>query len=969
MLRAPSPTSRRVPFAAPTVFVAAIFALLTDVRAQDEPVYDDSDERTFEEVVVTGSRIKRRDFSSPSPIITIDLDTIAFSGQPTLEETLNQMPQVLPDLARYANNGGNGTATINLRGMGAGRTLVLLNARRLGPSGVGSVVDVNNLPQAIIERVEIITGGATTVYGSDAVAGVVNFITRDDFTGLSIDTSANMTEMNDAETYDLNLAYGHDLANGRGNITVYAGIVERKYLFGAERPLGRITLTNDDFTGTLFEDGSFGIPSGAVFFPNVDYGNGPAPTTFDSNGMPREFIEPDDLYNYAPINYIQTPLTRYSGGVMASFKLNNDYEVYLESSFANNKSTLQFAEVPAFGFALVNTDNPVLDPAQQQFFIDNFETAPGSGFAAIFVGRRLVEVGPRIIDYDRDYWRTVLGIRGEIGNGWDIDGWVTYTKSSEKEFYINDASDSRFFQGLLVDPVTGQCFDPSNGCVPVDIFGEGSLSEEAAAFLRITDVQNYTERTQTLASLVVTGTPLNTWAGPLDMAFGLEWREDDADFRADDVLFTGDTLGFVGDAPVLGKETVAEIYTEAIIPLAQDAAWADYLGLEIGGRYSEYDNAGSVTTYKIGGEWQPFGSLRFRGMHQRSVRAPNNLELFQDNFTDTFIFIGDNTSRDPCSASNDPVGAGNSEKCILQGLDPGQLGIFEASSTPVDFISGGNPNLVPEVAKTYTFGAVITPDTLSNWSFSIDYFNLEVTDSIGPIDAVSICFDPSNTSNLFCDNITRDPDPTGPAGNIVEFFEPQSNRGLIGTEGIDTQVNYQTELPEGLSLIGGTAQLLVNLVWTHTLEYRWQQAPFSEIADCAGYFGHFCDLGVPGFAAHVIPENRVTTNINYASGPLSIHLTSRWIDGTTNSAIIDAQFFNQLEPLLAIPSVGSKHYINLGFGYEFTESISARFGINNLMDTNPPLLPDQGPANNTDPGLFDLYGRSYYLSFSARFFQ
>lgn len=207
-------------------------------------------------------------------------------------------------------------------------------------------------------------------------------------------------------------------------------------------------------------------------------------------------------------------MTRYTAGVLASFELNNGFEVYLESSFANNQTPAQLAPVSAFGFATVNTDNPVLEPATQQFFIDNFETAPGSGLADIFIGRRLLEIGPRIVDHDRDYWRTVLGLKGEIGNGWDIDGWITYTKSREKELFINDASGSRFFQGLLVDPVTGLCIDPSNGCAPVDMFGEGRMSEEAAAFIRITGVQNDTERTQTLASVVVTGTPMNTWAGP-----------------------------------------------------------------------------------------------------------------------------------------------------------------------------------------------------------------------------------------------------------------------------------------------------------------------------------------------------------------------------------------------------------------------------------------------------------------------
>jgi outer membrane receptor protein involved in Fe transport len=956
------PTLRRVGIFSPTLFVAAFLLWVTDGHAQDDPVDADADEKTVEEIVVTGSRIKRRDFSSPSPIATIDSDTIAFSGQATLEETLNQMPQVVPDFGRTSNNPGDGTARINLRGFGAGRTLVLLNARRLAPSGVGSAIDVNNLPQALVERAEIITGGASTVYGSDAVAGVVNFITRDDFSGLSIDAYMNTTEENDAEAYDLNLAFGHNLTNGRGNITVYAGVHERKSLFASERELTRTTFGSDDDTGLLFETGSDITPRTAIFFPEVDFGTGPFWTTFDPDGTPRASVAREDFYNFQEVNYLQTPLTRYSGGVMATFELNNEYEVYLESGFSHNESAQELAPVPGFLFFVpVNTDNPVLTPETRQLFIDNFEVAPG--IAAFIAGRRLPEVGPRIIEHDRDYWRTVVGVRGELGNGWDIDGWVTYTKSSEKEFFLNSASESRLFQGLLVDPATGECFDPSNGCVPVDIFGESRMSEEAAAFLRITGVQNDTERVQTLASIVVTGTPLDTWAGPLDMAFGLEWRSDEASFKADDVLFTGDALGFRGDAPVEGTENVVEIYAETIIPLAQDATWADYLGLELGARYSEYDNAGGVWTYKAGGEWQPFDSLRFRGMHQRSVRAPNNLELFQELFTETALFIGPDSSDDPCSASNDPVAAGHTEKCVLQGLDANQVGIFEASPTPADFVQGGNPNLVPEVAKTWTIGAVITPEALPNWTISIDYFQLEVTDSIGDIDAVSICFDTRNTSNLFCDNITRDPNV---GGNIVEISEPLSNRGLLGTKGVDTQINYQADLPVALSLFDGDAQININLIWTHMLENRWQLNPVTEIVDCAGFFGGFCSISDQAEGG-TLPENRVTTHINYASGPLNIHLTSRWIDGTTNSAKMEAALSGSPEPMLAIPSIGSKHYLDLGFGYEFNDNITARFGINNLTDTAAPNMANAVFTNNTDTLLFDVFGRSYFLSVSAQF--
>jgi outer membrane receptor protein involved in Fe transport len=948
----------------PASFIAFISLVASPARAQAQAGSDA--EAEVEEIVVTGSRIKRRDFNSPSPISTIDRDAIAYTGLPSLEETLNQMPQVIPDFGRSSNNPGDGTARINLRGMGSGRTLVLLNGRRVAPSGVGSAIDVNTLPQALMDRVEIITGGATTVYGSDAVAGVVNFITRDDFSGLSIDAGTSVTAENDANTYDLNLAFGQNFANGRGNITAYAGYQDRESLFAGERELTSVTWANDNSNGTLFQAGSTTTPAGAIGFPRVDFGNGPTRTTFDPNGIPREFIEPDDRYNFAPINYLQTPLTRYTGGIMATFALQSGHEFYFESGYSRNDSTQQLAPAPASAFVDVNTDNPVLTPEAQQFFIDNFEVAPG--LANFGIGRRLVEVGPRLIEHEREYWRTVAGLRGELAGDWEFDGWLSYTNSTETEHLVNDASASRYFQGLLVDPVSGQCFDPSGGCVPVDIFGEARISAEAANYLRITDVQNDTERTQQLAAFVVTGSPLDSWAGPIGTAFGLEWRSDEAGYKADDVLFTGDTLGFNGDAPVDGTERVFEVFGEAVIPLAEGAKFAEYLGLELGARYSEYDLAGSIWTYKVGGEWQPVEILRFRGMHQRSVRAPNNLELFQEQFSESISLVSANTSDDPCSASNDPIAAGYLEKCVIQGLPADQVGIFEASTVPVDYIQGGNPELIPEEAETWTVGAVITPAALPNWIFSVDYFSMEVTDSIGSIDAISICFDPANTANLFCENIRRD--PTGAGGNIVELREPQSNRGLIGTKGIDTQISYETDLPGALSLFDDYAQLSVTLIWTHMLENRWQLNPVTQIIDCAGYFGAFCGRGIDEGVGWTLPENRVTTQLQYLSGPFTTFLTSRWIDGTTNATTLEFAFFGVPNPpVLAIPEIGSKHYLDLGFGYAFTDNVSARLGINNLTDEEAPNMASAVIANNTDSAMFDVFGRSYYLSISAGFWQ
>jgi len=916
-------------------------------------------EDAIEEIVVTGSRIKRRDFHSPSPITTIDRDDIVFSGQATLEETLNQMPQIMPDFSRTSNNPGDGTARLNLRGLGAGRTLVLLNGRRLAPSGVGSAIDVNNLPQSLIERVEIITGGASTVYGSDAIAGVVNFITRKDFDGFTLDTGVYIAEQGDAEIYDLNIAYGHNLANGRGNITAFAGIYERKASFASDRTTTALTYF-DDWEGNLVVSGSSRTPATRILFPAADLGDGPVSVTFNPDGTPREYLFSEDFFNFQDWTYLQTPMTRYSLGVMADYEISDRFEAYVEAAFTHNEATLNGAPVPAVTFALVNTDNPVLVPEAQQVFNDNFLLAPG--LAGIVIGRRLTELDSRRIQSERDYVRIVAGLRGPVFGEWEFDGWVSYTEASEKERLFNDASESRLLQGLLVDPLTDQCFDPTGGCVPLNIFGEGNLSAEGAEFIRISDVVNITERTQKLASLVLTGPLFATWAGQINAATGLEWRSDDGHYKADDILFTGDTLGFGGSSPIDGIEKVVEIYAEAIIPLAQNLPWADFLSLEIGGRYSDYKNAGNVETYKIGAEWQPFGALRLRSMSQRSVRAPNNAELFEAQRTDNGEFVGDNTNDDPCSASNDPIGTGNREKCIVQGLAPEQVGIFEATQFfPTDFISGGNPDLKPEVADTWTIGAVLTPESLSNWSASVDYYEMTVKDTIGGINVSFVCFDQQNTAGLFCDNIVRDG-----TGNVVEVTELTSNRGKLQTSGVDTQLQYIGELPSAMALSDGYAQLSVRSIWTHTNSITTQESIVSETFECTGLYGWPCTFAFDG-AGSTWSKNRVTTNANYLSGPWNMHLTWRWIEGTVNSAPIGAEILGFPPPDLAIPKIDDEHYFDLGFGYAFQDHITLRFGINNLLDNDPPMMADAVWNNNTDTLLYDVFGRSYYLSLSASY--
>ncbi|MEJ2127483.1 MAG: TonB-dependent receptor [Woeseiaceae bacterium] len=936
-----------------TALAAAVSTIVATGVAPAQEVEEEVGDRQVEEIIVTGSRIKRRDFNSPSPITSINRESLEASSQATMEALLNTMPQVAPNFGRASNNPGDGKAHVDLRGVGPGRTLVMLNARRFAPSGTGNDVDLNNIPRALIDRIEVITGGASTVYGSDALAGVVNFITRDDFEGISIEGNYGLTEEGDAAASDINIAWGTDFRDGRGNVAVFAGYHDREELFASERKLTSVTWQNDPETGELFEGGSFRAPAGAIFAPQHDFGNGPDFVTFNPDGTPRPLDQLADRYNFQEVNYLQTPLERKSAGILGRYEMDNGLEWYLESMFVANTSGAELAPVPAGGFFTFSIDNPLFTPETVSMLQTSYEVAPGT--AQAFIAKRVNEVGQREIDLETEYWRTAIGLRGTIGGSWDFDAWATYTTNEEDEFQRNDVSASRLAQAMLVDPQTGQCLDPSGGCVPISLFGEGSITPEAADFVRVPAAQNVTDREQYLAAVVFTGTLFEMPAGPVDVATGIEWRRDEVSFEADPILFTGDTIGYRGDAPVDGTESVTELYAEAILPLYEDVGGAARLELELGGRYSKYDNAGGVETYKTGLNWQLNNSLRIRAMHQYAVRAPNNLELFKAQFVETESFVFD-PEDDPCSASQDPIGNGIEEKCILQGLPADQVGVFEATpGLPIDITRGGNPDLRPEAADTLTVGLVITPESLPNWNFAIDYFDLDIEDGIGDINAYNICFDVKNTSNLFCDKIQR-----GPTGDFESAEELFNNRGLFSTHGIDTQINYSGDAP---SFVGGDRgnQFGINILYTRTMSYKNQENPVSSVLEGIGYFG--TPFGNVGGTA---PKHRVSADFNYSTDRLGIILSTKWISGTDNWQKVDYKYFGGDRPLLAVPSIDEQFYADLYIRYDISDDIAVGFGIANLFDSDAPLIPFSNTGNNTDTGLYDVFGRSYRVSFVYR---
>ncbi len=908
-------------------------------------VDESADEAAIDEIVVTGSRIKRRDFVTPSPLATLDQGDILISGQATIVEALNRMPQVLPISGRSPNF-MQFSANLDLRGFGPGRSLVMLDGRRVAPTGIANAVDVNNIPQFLIERVEIITGGTSAVYGSDAVAGVVNFITKKDFEGFGISAGVSITGQGDAASRDVSATFGHNFENGRGNVSLYAGWIDRDSLTASERELTSVPCW-DDLQGGIICGGSWSTPAGVVRWPQVDFGSGPEYVTFDPEGRPIIFVEERDAFNYLDSMYLQMPLDQVSVGLLAHYDLSSRIEAYLEASHIRNEPWTHGAPTPAWASIEVNLDNPLLTPEARDLFSEQFLC--DENLACLDFSNRFLALGPRIYSHEQEFTRIVAGLRGEPWGDWTLDGWLSYTTGSTLQSTHNDASRSRYLQGLLVDPSTDRCFDPRDGCVPLNVFGEGNLSQAGADFIRMPPHQNITEQSQELASVFISGPVGATWAGPLDIALGVEWRRDETDFRPDEVLWTGEALSTPPGTPVSGVTAVYEYYAEAVVPLLSDRPWADYLGVELGGRHSDYNHAGDVQTYKVGGEWQPLDGLRFRAMHQRSIRAPNSGELFEEQSTYPWWFVWWETSEDACSASADPIGSGNLEKCLIQGLPADQVGVFEAALRyPVDLLTGGNPELRPEIGETWTAGFVFSPSVLPHWAFAVDYFSLSVEDTIGGVDPYQICFDPNNGANLFCDDIVRDE-----TGNISQVIELTSNRGLLETTGVDTQVQYSANLPDGLGIGHRSADIGLHVYWTHMLTNREQENPVTSVLECAGYFGEPCNS-----RAAVYPKNRVTANVDYTSGPVGVYLQWRWVDGTKNAFPKVSLLYGIADPVLGIPEISDQHYVDAGLSIEFGEHVVAQLTINNVLDNDPPRTQQ---AFNTDTGLYDVFGRSFSL--------
>jgi len=967
----------------------------------------DTKEGDEQELVVTGSRIERPDLTTASPVKLIGEEEIALRQPSTAEELLRDLPAVRPALGPGVNNGGNGSSTINLRGIGENRTLVLLDGRRIVPFGLDGVTDANVIPVALISRVDVVTGGASSVYGADAVAGVVNFITKRDFNGLDFNTSYRISERGDAKRFNADLTLGGDFADDRGNATLSIGYLKVDPLLHTQRDISQFPVSSQTglFTGstaavpTIFTSPgatAFGFPSssiGAVINPATGaFTAATATNTFNSNIG----------------TYFQTPLERYNVYAAAHYNVTDNIEVYTTSMFTRSTVTLQLASSATFTNTYqLSLNNPYLPVAARNQLCAAYDTngslagiqpitpvncaaaaavvggpgTPGYIEIPVIAQRRFTEYGPRGNPVESTQFQVVAGIRGQITPDIKFDISAQYGETGQNQSRENWGSFSKVQQALRAYRNAGGtnvCTDASNGCVPLNLFGaEGTITPAMLAFIDL-DARIRRKTDQTVITGSISGNLFGLTSPfsnvPVGFAIGGEYRDLYAESLPDGPSqVQGEVLGTGARTPPdFGGYTVKEVFGEIIVPLVNDQPFFYKLQVEGGIRYSDYSTTGGSTTWKAGGTWEPVEGFKFRGMYQVAVRSPNIQELYQGQVQG----LG-NLAVDPCAGSAPTGNAALTALCIATGAPSGSIGsITQPSSSQINVTTSGNPNLDVEEATTYTLGGVFTPSFIPRFSLTVDYFNIKIKNAISnPAqgDILNGCYstslNPTLAYNGFCQLIGRNPlnGSLNGAGDTLGVVLGGSNLGLVQTAGVDLGVNYVLPV-EGI----GKFNASLNVTW---LDYYYFQAtPNSINRDCTGYYSTNC--------TNPRPEWKWNARFTYSTGGLDASLLWTHYSGVALEPFLATALTPLITPqpggpnpstvLDAYESIPAYDYFDLSLRYQLMEQVTLSLTVNNLLDKDPPAVGANvgGTAfnsGNTFPTVYDPIGRRYTMGVRLKF--
>jgi outer membrane receptor protein involved in Fe transport len=956
------------------VGVSTVLSCGVAQAAQDDA---QRDETRLEEVIVTGSLITDPNRESPSPILISSIESLQQSGTATIEAALNQLPMFAP--AGAAGNGGQGTgghATVNLHALGANRNLVLLDGRRLPLADIFGTVDINLVPDSILSSVQTITGGASAVYGSDAMSGVVNFISLDHFEGASFDAQYGNTERGDLAQTKASLALGSTFADGGGHALLSAGYTDRGNLLGKDRMPFFDLLTPSSFIG----QGTF-VPS-ATNLPNAttvnnlfaSYGS----ATPVANSLNLGFNDDGTLFtqtgakNYKgpttddyriiggnvrmPVQkgfYVQNPLERKS--VFSKF----DYELgpvttygqilYVDSTVTTNSgnSLTQFGNL---------TTIPVTNPFIPNDLRTLLASRPTPGAPFTWNGRY---VGVPFKSWDEQYTTTQYlgGVRGSLPFAdWTWDVFAAYDTTDHVQTNHNAVLKSQV-QNLLNAPDGGNSIC-AGGFNPFGLNHSAFISDACLQYMTTT-AHSTEDLTQTTYQGVVQGPLFSLPAGDVKVALLLDHRRNTYEYQPDSQLASQNIEAVIASKGTKGEISVDEYAVQLDVPLLADVPLIHKLNIGGAFRRSDYTTSGSVDSYEGDIRWEPIDSLLVRGGYQRAVRAPNIGELFaaasgaQIAFGTPPAAIGD-----PCdirsTARTGANGASVRGLCLAQGIPGAVIDTYVFPTTATAGVTQGNPELEPETADTYNFGLSWTSRSSAQWlsglSASVDYYSIEIKDVISVVpglSALSKCYnlDGSNptydVNNQFCQLLTRD------ANGLLQLIEtPYLNLGGLKTEGVDLQLDWQVALNDRWTAHFNTAV-------GYLLDYSVQTLPGSAFQDFTGTN----TIAANHTVSNSFPEWKALTTVGVGFGPLSTSVRWRWQDAMEDVTSVTTP---------ATPGKGVATYNLFDFfaSYDFSTSWQLRFGVTNLTDEGPVTV--SSSQTGTDTAVFDVLGRSYYMGVRVR---
>jgi iron complex outermembrane receptor protein len=980
---------------------AAVPPATVGTNAQGAPATTGS----TQEIVVTGSRIPQPNLETASPVTTVTSQEVKLAGTTRTEDLLNSLPQVFAAQGSDVSNGASGTATIDLRGLGSKRNLVLVNGKRLQAGDTGNpVADINFVPNQLIKRVDVLTGGASAVYGADAVAGVVNFIMDTTFTGFRIDGEASVFQHNNntdkgilaanaarhflpphgnvvnGGAQDIAAMFGSSFDDGRGHVTAYAtyrtqdAILEstRDYSFCTLGALpqhdflnrnGTVNHTSVDSLGRLFNCGGSSTAAQATIFTPT--------STFHVQG--NSFVPGTVPFNFAPFNYFQRPDERYTLGAFADYEIAPGAHPYLEAMFMDDHTDAQIAPSgDFFNTNTINCDNPLLS-AQERGLICTGPTAVtfvdqnGVTQAVAYIGRRNVEGGARDDDLRHDDFRVVAGMRGDPLRGVSYDVYYQTGQTIRQENFRNDFSALRLNFALdAVDVLNGQIVAPGTpgatvecratflgnpaaaGCVPFNPFKEGGVTQAQENFLQVPGFEHgVIDENIAHADVTFTGADygLQTpWSDTgIGLNVGVEYRKESLDFRDDLEQQTGDLAGGGGPIPpVSGHFDVREAFAELQVPIIEHS-FIDELSLDGGYRKSTYHvgaNNFSTNTYKIEARFAPIPDVRFRASYNRAVRAPNIVELF------TPAAIGLSPAQDPCAGG---APAATLAQCQLTGVTAAQFGhVVNNPAAQFNALFAGNPNLKPETADTWTAGVILQPRFVPGLALTADYFNIKVSNLLGALsfaEVINGCmgFAKIPQDLTLCPLIHRAPNGSlflTQSGFIDLTNINQPGVGLQ-TRGIDLNGTYSHRL-------GGLGTLNLSFVGTRLLQLENPHFGF----DCAGFFSDICGNPNPKW------RHKARASLTMPNG-IGVSLAWRYFSPTIAPPSAAARPGNARLPAAS--------FFDLTFTARMQQRLNLRLGVQNLFDKEPPIVGEPAANGNTFPQVFDSLGRFLFAGATVDF--